>query len=53
MRSMAVIRHRFIDGLAVEEAAARMSRDNEQIHTLSFRALKALRLQIASVSHFR
>jgi RNA polymerase sigma-70 factor (ECF subfamily) len=47
-----VIVHRFIEGLSVEETADRMGRDSNKVYVLCSRALGALRLQLASASHF-
>jgi RNA polymerase sigma-70 factor (ECF subfamily) len=47
-----VITHRFIDGLSVEETAARMGKGNDQIYVLSSRALGALREQLRSASRY-
>lgn|GEM_PF-340059 len=47
-----VILHRFINGLSVEETATRMQRDSDKIYVLCSRAIRALRMQLASASHF-
>ena len=47
-----VIVHRYLNGLSVEETADRMKRNSDKIYVLCSRAIGALRLQLASASHF-
>lgn len=47
-----VITARFMEGLNVNETAARMSKSTEQVYILSSRALGALREQLRSASRF-
>ncbi|MGN6726116.1 MAG: RNA polymerase sigma factor [Tepidisphaeraceae bacterium] len=47
-----VILHRYIDGLSIDETASRMNSDVGKIYVLTSRALKALRLNLASLSHY-
>jgi len=47
-----VLTARFIDGLNVDETAARMNKSSDQVYVLSTRALGALREQLRSASRF-
>jgi RNA polymerase sigma-70 factor (subfamily 1) len=46
------LRFRYIDGISPREIAAKMGRTERAVHELCHRALKSLRLELRSASHY-